>query len=207
MRAVRFSVLGLALALAVFGTGCSSSRIINQWSNPDYQTPRFQRIMVIGITKQPSIRRAFEDEFIARLKAKGVDAVPSYLVIPEDGPVDEARLNEAVRQANADATITTRLVQVEKKTQVSPGVYGPGPAPYGFYRGYAGAWWGYYEPATVYQYDVYISETSLYDVQKNQLVWSGTVQTQDPGDIRKEIARYVDVVIDALKDRNLLAAR
>jgi hypothetical protein len=33
------------------------------------------------------------------------------------------------------------------------------------------------------------------------------VPTPAPEDIRKEIARYVDVVIDALKDRNLLAAR
>jgi hypothetical protein len=33
------------------------------------------------------------------------------------------------------------------------------------------------------------------------------VQTRQPGDIRKEIAHYVDVVIDALKDRHILAAR
>jgi hypothetical protein len=31
--------------------------------------------------------------------------------------------------------------------------------------------------APVYQYDVYISETSLYDVTRNQLVWAGTAQT------------------------------
>jgi len=44
-------------------------------------------------------------------------------------------------------------------------------------------------------------------VKKNQLVWSGTVETEEPRDIRKEIARYVDTVIDALKTRNLLATR
>jgi len=206
MRGARLVVLGLPLALVALAAGCGSSRVVNQWSNPEYASPHFNRIMVIGITKQPSIRRTFEDEFVARLKEKGVDAVQSYLFLPEDGPVEEARLNEGLRQANVDATITTRLVKVEQKTEVRPGMYAPGP-PYGFYRGYYGAWSGYYEPPTVYQYDVYISETSLYDVTRSQLVWSGTVQTQDPGDIRKEIARYVDVVIDALKDRNLLAAR
>ena len=50
----------------------------------------------------------------------------------------------------------------------------------------------------------YISETSLYDVNGNQLVWTGTVETSAPGDINKEIARYVDIVIDALKSKNLL---
>jgi hypothetical protein len=44
----------------------------------------------------------------------------------------------------------------------------------------------------------------LYDVTRNQLVWAGTVETSAPGDINKEIARYVDIVIDALKSKNLL---
>jgi len=35
--------------------------------------------MVIGVTKQASIRRTFEDEFVAELKAAGVNAIPSYL--------------------------------------------------------------------------------------------------------------------------------
>jgi outer membrane lipoprotein SlyB len=48
---------------------------------------------------------------------------------------------------------------------------------------------------------------SLYDIAKNQLVWSGTVQTRNPSDINKEIKRYVDTVVDALKKTNLLSAR
>jgi Domain of unknown function (DUF4136) len=135
----------------------------------------------------------------------GVDAVPSYLYIPEGGQVDEGRLQEEVKRANADAVIITRLVRVEKKTEVNPGFYQPAPALYGFYRGYSTAWLGYYEPPRVYQYDVYVSETNLYDTARNQLVWSGTVETTAPGDINKEIEGYVKTVIDTLKSKNLLA--
>jgi hypothetical protein len=204
MRSPRLRPLPFALAW-LFVTGCGSSSVVQQWSSPDYVAPRFERIMVIGITRQAGMRRSFEDEFVAKLKATGVDAVPSYRFIAEDGPVEEARLHEAVKQAGADATITTRLVQVDRQTQVSPGTYRP--APYGFYRGYAGAWSGYYDPPTVYQYDVFVSETNLFDTKKDQLVWSGTVETTDPRDIKKELSRYVDTVIDALKKRNLLVAR
>jgi len=194
-------IFALAIAVAMGFTGCAAStKIVNQWVSPDYASPHFRKIMVIGVSKQPSIRRTFEDEFVKQLKATGVEAVPSYLYIPEDGQVDEDRLQAAVKQANADGVIITRLVRVEKKTQVSPGFYRPGP--FGFYGGYSAAWLGYYEPPRVYQYDVYISETSLYDM--NQLVWAGTVETTDPGDINKEIERYVDTVIDALKSKNLL---
>ena len=198
-------VFFVAIAVAFVLAGCAATKIVTEWSNPDYASPRFKKILVIGVSKQPSIRRTFEEEFVNKLKAAGVDAVPSYLYISEDGQVDEARLHEAVRKANADAVIITRLVRVEKKTEVSPGFYQPAPAAtLGFYRGYSTAWLGYYEPPRIYEYEVYISETSLYDVTKNQLVWTGTAETTDPGDIGNEIRRYVDIVIDALKSKKIL---
>jgi hypothetical protein len=198
----------MAIAVAFVLAGCAATKIVTEWSNPEYASPRFKKILVIGVSKQPSIRRTFEEEFVNKLKAAGVDAVPSYLYIPEDGQVDEARLNEAVKKANADAVIITRLVRVEKKTEVSPGFYQPAPAVgVGFYRGYSTAWLGYYEPPRVYQYEVYVSETNLYDVTKNQLVWTGTAETTDPGDIGNEIKRYVDIVTDALKSKNILPSR
>lgn len=196
----------LTLALASIVAACASSpKIVNQWSNPQYTSPRFKKIMVVGVSKQASLRRTFEDEFVAQLKLAGVDAVASYLHLPEDGEVAETRLQEAVRQAKADAVLITRLVRVEKKTEISPGYYRPAPAfTLGFYPGYRAAWFGYYEPPTVYRYDVYISETSLYDLANSQLVWSGTVETSDPSDINKEIKRYVERVIAALREKNLL---
>jgi hypothetical protein len=196
----------IVVALALAAAGCATTRLVHQWSNPDVPAPHFTKIMVIGISKQPGIRRSFEDAFVVKLRAAGVDAVVGYRFIPEDGPVEEPRLREAVAQAGVDATLMTRLVRVERKTSVDPGYYYYPPiVGFGFYRGYATAWLGYYEPAAVYQYDVFISETSLYDVAKNQLIWSGTVETL-PQSIDKDIARYVDAVIEALKNKNLLAA-
>jgi hypothetical protein len=200
LRALPLVVLVLALAAA----GCASARVIHEWRNPELASPpRFKKIMVIGISQQPGIRRSFEDEFVLRLKAAGADAVPSYRFITEDGPVEEPRLREAVAQAGADATLVTRLLRVEQKYQVSPYYYPPAPG-FGFYRGYMGAWGGYYEPQ-VYPYEVYVSETSLYDTAKNELVWSGTVETTPTG-VSKDIARYVEAVIEALQKQNLLAS-
>jgi hypothetical protein len=138
-------IFALALAVALGLTACAAStKIVNQWVSPDYTSPRFRKIMVIGVSKQASIRRTFEDEFVTQLKAAGVEAVPSYLYIPEDGQVEESRLQAAVKQAGANAVIITRLVRIEKKTEVSPGFYQPGP--FGFYGGYSAAWRGYCAP-------------------------------------------------------------
>jgi hypothetical protein len=197
----------VALAVIIGLAGCSSTKLVNRWENPQYVPAQFQRLLVIGVSQQASLRRIFEDEFAARLKAEGVDAVPSYQFIPEDGQVDEARLQQAVRQAGADGVLMTRLVRVERKTQVTPGYYDPGPGMgLGLYPWYSAGWLGYYEPPRVYQYDVYISETSLYDARRNQLVWSGTVQTTEPGNLDKEIRRYVTTIVKALKKDNVLVA-
>jgi hypothetical protein len=202
MRGPSPRILVLTLVLTLLG--CSSTKIVSQWENPQHVPARFTRLLVIGVSQQPGLRRAFEDEFVARLKAAGVDAVASYVSIPEDGQVEEARLQEAVRQSGADGVLMTRLVRVERRTEVAPGYYSPSLG-FGMYPWYSAGWVGYYEPPRVYQYDVYISETSLYDVTHNRLVWSGTVQTRAPGDLDKAIARYVETVIKALKKEQVLA--
>jgi hypothetical protein len=196
--------VGGLVAAALLVGGCAATQIINQWSDPSYPAASFKRIMVIGVSKQTSIRRTFEDEFVAQLRAAGTAAVPGYEFIPEDGQAEEPRLTQAVKQAGADALITTRLVRVEKQAEYTPGTYGPYPG-FGYYRWYSNAWVGFYEPPRLRFYDIYISETSLYDVRNDRLVWSGIAKTTKLDDIRGEIKGYVEVVIAALREKNLLA--
>ena len=182
---------------------CGSTELVHQWSNPAYAAPSFKKVMVIGVTKQAAIRRTFEDEFVAQLKAAGVNATPSYLYIPQDGPVGEAVLKQALKEAAADAMIITRLVRVQQKTEIAPGYYPPDPA-MAVHPLYTTAWNDYYEPPIVYRSEVYTCETSLYDTVKNRVVWSGTAQTTTPGNLNQEIKDYAGVIISALKDKKLI---
>ncbi|MGH7824536.1 MAG: hypothetical protein ACREQ7_05095 [Candidatus Binatia bacterium] len=198
---ILFAVLSLA--------GCATKRIISQWSNPAYTPPSlsFKKIMVIGATDQAAIRRNFEDEFVSELKAAGVDAVPSYRYIPENGKVAEARLKEAVQESAAGAVIMTRLVRVEERTEVSPGYFDPFPA-FRLYGWYSSAWYGgFYVPPRVYRYPVFFSETTLYDVVKDEVVWTGTMRTIDPENVNEAIENYVQTVIEALKEKNILTSK
>jgi hypothetical protein len=194
--------LFVAVLLSFAAAGCASTQVVHEWRNPELAAPaRFKKVMVVEISTQPGIRRSFEDEFVRRLKAAGVDAVASYRFIADDGPVPEPRRQEAAAQAGADATLITRLVRVEQMYPVNPYYYYP-PPPRVFYRGYP--WYGYYGPPA-YPYEVYVSETSLYDAATNELVWSGTVETS-PTKVSEDIPRYVNAVIEALQKQNLLAA-
>lgn len=51
-----FVLFAAALGLA----SCASTQLVQQWSNPAYTSSSLKRVMVIGVTRQASIRRAFD---------------------------------------------------------------------------------------------------------------------------------------------------
>jgi hypothetical protein len=198
-----YPTAGVLLVAAIAVAGCASTSLIDQWKSPSYSGPPLKKVLVVGVSTQPGPRRIFEDEFSAALKAAGVDAVPSYTVISEDGRAEQAVLEQAIKDVGADGVLVTRLVKTEQKTQISPGYYRPVPT-VGFYGWYSSAWVGYYEPPTVYQYDVVTAETSVYGLNVGELVWSGITETFAPEDVKKETQGFAKVIIEALKKQGLI---
>jgi hypothetical protein len=197
----------LVLLFALMLGGCASSNtLVSQWSNPAYTAPSFRRLMVAGIGGETSIRRNFEDEFLAQLRAAGVDALPSYRYMPEEEKIDEAKLKQAARTAGADAVIMARAVSVEQKTEYGPSYY-PTPSFGIFGRNVGAVWHGLYGSPSVHRYNEYTSETTLHDLAKNEVVWTGTVKTTEPGNVGKAIKEYVAAVIKALTEKNLLVVK
>ena len=185
-------------------TGCSTANpIVSEWRNPAYSTSTFRRVMVGGLGEDTSVRRNFEDEFVAQFRAAGVDATPSYQVFPENENIDENRLKEAAKKANMDAVLLARLIQVEQKTQ-----YGPSYFPYtsfGIFGSNVGAaWHGLGGAPSVYRYNEYVSEATLHDVGKNDVVWTATIKTTEPENVRTGIRSYVEAVMKALQEKNLV---
>src|SRR5689334_15747173 len=66
-------------------------------------------------------------------------------------------------------------------------------------------WYGWYGAPSVYHYNVYTSETTLYDIAKNEVVWSGTIRSTDSDNVQAAIKSYVTSVIRTLDEKNLLA--
>jgi hypothetical protein len=183
--------------------GCASTSLVNQWKSPAFSGPPLHKLLVVGVSNQPGPRRIFEDEFSAALKAAGVSAVPSYTVIPQDGQAEQAVLDKAVKDVGAEGVLITRLVSREQKTEVTPGFYQPVPT-MGMYGWYSSAWVGYYEPPTVYQYDVVTADTSVYSVNAGTLLWSGTTETFSPTDVAKETRGFAKIIIGALKKEGII---
>lgn len=197
------SITLLAFALA----GCAATNpIVSEWRNPAYGSASFNRIMIGGLGGETSVRRNFEDEFVAQLRAVGVDALPSYRFMAEGETGDEAKFKQAAVKAGADAVLYTRSIQVEQKTQLGPNYF---PSPwFGVYGPNVGvSWQGLYGAPSVYRYNEYTSETTLYDLSKNEVVWTGTIKTTEPENVNTAIRSYAEAVIKALREKNLLPRR
>jgi hypothetical protein len=94
---------------------------------------------------------------------------------------------------------------MEQKTN-----YGP-TFPYlsfGIFGSNVGASWSGLSGAPgAYRYNEYTSETTLYDVAQNEVVWTGTIKTTEPENVQTAIKSYVEAVMKALDAQNLLPGR
>jgi hypothetical protein len=204
MKTVFLWIIGILLFAFALGACSSTTPIVSEWRNPAYASGSFKRIMIGGLGGENSVRRNFEDEFLAQFRAAGIDALPSYLYMAEDEKLDETTLKQAGQKAGADATIFARPVQVEQKSQIGRsyfpdtlfGISGPhvGVGLHGLGGG-----------AHSYWYNEYTSETTLYDLGKNEVVWTGTIKTTE--NPRTVVKSYVETVMKALHDKNLIRAR
>jgi hypothetical protein len=192
------------LCASLLACACSTTPapIVSDWRNPAYSSDSFKRIMVGSLSGDHSVRRNFEDEFVAQLRAVGVDALPSYR-FTEGEKIDEAMLKDTAQKARADGLLFARLIKTEEKTQ-----YGQTGLPYttlGIFGDNAGiSWSGLGGGTTVTRYNEYVSETTLQDLGKNEIVWAGTIRTTQPDNVQGGIRSYVDAVMKALRERNLI---
>ena len=199
-------LIAALMGLWVFA-GCSTSNfIVSEWRNPAYVAPSFKSVMVGGLSEQTSVRRNFEDEFLAQLRASGVNALPSYRYIPDGEKVDDFKFKQVARNAGADALIVARPVKVEQRTEYGPSYY-PTPS-IGIFGSNVGAvWQGSYGAPSVTRYLEYTSEATLYDLARDEIVWTGTLRTAERENLNTAVKLYVEAVINALKEKNLLGVR
>ncbi len=196
--------LFILACIALAATACASTRIVNQWAASD-TGPAFKKLLVVGITHNASVRRVFEDEFVRALGTRGLAAVPSYTLLPEDGPVDDVRLTAAIAQSAADGVMTVRVIAVNQQVQMIPGNPRFGGPPWGIHGFYRSAWGPSYRfPPQVSVNDIVYAEARLYRTGNDTLVWAATTRTFAPADVQSESAAFADLISQELKRRNLI---
>lgn len=194
--------LGVALTAAatLALSACATSTALNaQWVNPQAgnRIP-VKSVMVMGINRDSTARRIYEDAMVAELSARGVKAVQSYKTIPGDGPAEQQAIQSAVAGVGADAVLISRTVSVSNEVRVTPGlVAGPPwgfgwPGFYGYYHGFWSA--AYAVPPSVYSVQNVLVDTRLFDAKEFILLWSGSSTTVPTGSMQQTIQDFAKVI-------------
>lgn len=187
-----------------------STKLVMSWKNPKYSDQHFRRILVIGMSENPTVRADFEDALSTKITRDGFEAVPGNTILLRPGSpnVDLNYLKGQIHDHKIDAVIVARLVKVDQTTTYVPGQSYA--VPYAYYRGF----YGYY--GTVYQ-QVYSPgylredttvriETNLYDVTppNEELAWTGVSDSFNPKNADKVIAGLVKLVVKRLEKEAIL---
>jgi hypothetical protein len=208
MQEIRNPWMSRAAAVAVLGVlaACAAPTVINtQWVDPTFSAKPVRAILVVGITRDATNRRIYEDAMVAQLGTRGVKAAPSYRFGSEVGPLSQEAMQLAVKEAGATGVLLTRVVNVAQSVQVTPGAF-VGPAPGfgfgGFYGFYGGMWASSFQtPPTITVQDNVAADTRLFEVKNFTVVWSASTTTTTAagsGSSAALLQQFATLLADAL---------
>lgn len=193
------------LLLTALVVACASTKLTSVHLDPDYRGGPFRSLLVIGLSPSEGARHEFEQRFAERLRARGVDALPSVRVLPEHGDLTRERVTAWVRERGIQGVILTHVVDVERETEVVPPTVQP--SLYGYY-GYR---WGMMSGVTISpgytrRNTTLRIETNLYDAPTGRLVWSASSRSFNPRDRSQVIEELTRLVTKDLVEKGLLPA-
>jgi hypothetical protein len=188
----------LLLITVILFTGCLATEVTSTWKDPSYQgSPK--KILVYAVLKNQTQRRILEDEFVGHFKYRGINAVPGYEVFPGDELVNREVLKEKLMSEGFDTLLLTRVTGTRKE-QVQVSTYQQPPYA-GSYQSYYGAGYSSSYSSSYMVEDYYVTtETSLFDVASEKMVWSGVGDTWWIKDKEQKIIKdYVSMMMEAIR--------
>ena len=207
--------MGLML-VALLVAACSSTTMSGSWSDPAF-TKKAKNVYIIGISKDETRRRIFEDTFGRQLASQGIKTFSSYKDLPNNQEADREVIIQRMTAEGCDSVILTKLIDTRKETVTSPGRvsgYSSGPY-YGGRRGgggYYNNWGSYYgrrtdityEPPTSTEFVIATVESVMYDLESEEMIWSGQLETVIEGNFEKMVQDFVGTVSKDLAEKGII---
>jgi hypothetical protein len=195
------SMRNLVLTMLVTATLIScgpSTKIEKSWMEPGASVTMGpdNKTLVVALVKDETSRRVIEDQLVKRL---GANAVSSYTILTD---ASEEALKQKLTDGKFTHVLMMRLADIEKETSYVPGTTTAFYGGYGRYYGYGA---GMYSTPGYYTTDKnYFVESTVYTVNPDKLVWTGTTKTVNPSKIEKTVNDIADIVSEKMKKDGFL---
>jgi hypothetical protein len=197
--ALLFCILTLA--------SCAGSKLLSTWEAESIDKYTLDQLLVVGIAKDETKRRIYEDTFVDSFTASGVNAVASYTVSKQPIEPDEKTLRDVVKKTKANFVLITHLVSANEQDYYQPGRTLGGlnrPGGYGLYGYYPFIYGSVHNSGGYSSTTKVVLESTVYDVVSEKRIWSAQSLSIDPVMTRKYYQQLIDLFLADLKRKNLL---
>ncbi len=207
MKIKRLLLLAIFLISGILFTSCSSgTKVIATWKNEQIRMRSIEKILIIGVAKDPWVRKMFEGELKEEFEDYNVEAVSSLEIVSPDEKITKENFDLYFEKEYFDAVVITRVVAENIKKET---VYNYTPS-YGLYGGYG--FYGYYNYSVGYMnspgYLVETKnvnlETNVFDVRTKQMAWSTISESFDVEKASDVIDPLVQLIVEAMDDADLI---
>ncbi len=199
----------LIVLLPFLLSGCGAgNKVTGSWKDGSYTGAVKGRVLVVGVARNETHRRIFEDSLVTNLTAAGTDAVASYKFEEDGVEPTEAAIRAVMKQADAATVLVTHVVGSDEMNQyfpaigatfIDPGYYGGG-----LYSYYPRVHHFVYMPAQNLSKEVVTLETGLYDGSNGQLIWIGRTEAVNPEMTKKYYTSLTRLFVRDMEKNNLL---
>jgi hypothetical protein len=194
---------GLALpaavvALLLLGLGAKERKLVERWTDPQFERHRFEKLLVIAVAGDAEVRKNFENLFVSHLRGKGIEGVTSHSMIEDLTAVDASARQELLRlieERQIDGAISVRAVPLKDVDE----------------QEWAAAWSQEVRgagtlrqlveatlPVTGGKAKRYGIEAALWDAAGWERVWGGRTDPYTVEQMRKGAAEFVQLVMYGL---------
>ena len=205
------SRIGLTAAVALGLVACASTtRFDSTWKAPEAGPLNFRgrKVAALVISDNTATRFSAEDLLARELRARGVEGIPAYDLIPQSETRDKDRARTLFNQAGIAGVVVLRAAGVQKEI-VSSGGYWSIPSYGSFWGvGYYGYGWNAVNDGTRVHTDTIVRvETMVYDLEADKLVWAGLSESTNTSKAETLIKELVATAAAEMKKQGLIRSR
>ncbi|MDQ7787572.1 MAG: hypothetical protein RDU01_08180 [Thermodesulfovibrionales bacterium] len=175
---------------------CATTSLTAVWIDEAYQGGPLQNVVILGVMQPAELRKAVEDTLAGQLGRRGIKAVQSYTLFPEDMLPDQKELEAMVKEQEIDTVFVVRFLQIDDinlyltyPPYVSNNLYG--------YYSYC------CQNVISSGYHVRF-ETTIFDAKTQKVIWSAPSDTQLERTRETIVESYVDAILQNLYANKLI---
>jgi len=201
-----FNLPGLLVLISlVLLTSCAPTKFASVGKDEVYTGGHIKSVLVVGVAQNPVNRRLFEDIFTKQFKKRGVDAYPSYSVIPTHESIKkEAVLSEAEKLGTSTILVTNLLGVKEEYVHYDPLNYRPSGHRHAFSAYFPAVAEYANSPSTYTKIENVRLATNLYERKTEKLIWYSVTETFRPESVKEVIDSLCSSVMNSLRSNKLI---